>query len=77
VGSEYIGCEHLLLALAADPAAPAARLLAGLGAGPATLTHATRAATASAGYARAAALDEVQARLDDPTAAMNGTLDTG
>jgi ATP-dependent Clp protease ATP-binding subunit ClpC len=63
VGSEYIGCEHLLLALAADPAAPAARLIAGLGTDPTTLTRATRAATASAAYARAVALDEVQARL--------------
>jgi ATP-dependent Clp protease ATP-binding subunit ClpA len=63
LGSEHIGCEHLLLALAADPTAPAARLLAGLGAEPATLTRATRAATAAAAYARAAALDEVQARL--------------
>src|SRR5262249_52926601 len=31
LGSEHVGCEHLLLALAADPTAPAARLLAGLG----------------------------------------------
>jgi ATP-dependent Clp protease ATP-binding subunit ClpC len=63
LGTEHIGCEHLLLALAADPTAPAARLLAGLGADPATLTRASRAATAAAAYARAAALDEVQARL--------------
>lgn len=63
VGSEYVGCEHLLLALSADPTAPAARLLAGLGADPATLTRATRAATAAAAYARAVAFDEVQARL--------------
>jgi Clp amino terminal domain, pathogenicity island component len=63
LGSDYIGCEHLLLALAADPAAPAALLLAGLGADPVTLTRATRAATVSAAYARAVALDEVQARL--------------
>lgn len=63
LGNEYIGCEHLLLALAADPTAPAARLLAGLGVDPTTLTRATRASTASATYARAAALAEVQARL--------------
>ena len=63
LGNEYVGCEHLLLALAADPAAPAARLLAGLGAEPAVLSRATRAATVAAAYARAAALDEVQARL--------------
>jgi hypothetical protein len=63
LGNEYVGCEHLLLALLADPAGPAARLLAGLGTDPATLTRATRAATDAATYARAAALDEVQARL--------------
>ena len=63
LGNEHVGCEHLLLALAAAPASPAARLLAELGAGPATLTCATRAAAAAATYARAAALDEVQARL--------------
>jgi ATP-dependent Clp protease ATP-binding subunit ClpC len=63
LGNEHVGCEHLLLALAADPEAPAARLLAELGTDPATLTRATCAATAAATYARAAALDEVQARL--------------
>jgi ATP-dependent Clp protease ATP-binding subunit ClpC len=63
LGNDYVGCEHLLLALVADPAAPAARLLAGLGADPATLTRATCAAAAAAAYARAAAFDEVQARL--------------
>jgi ATP-dependent Clp protease ATP-binding subunit ClpC len=63
LGNEHIGCEHLLLALVADPATAAARLLAGLGCDPVTLTHAARAATAGAAYARAAALDEVQARL--------------
>lgn len=61
--NEHVGCEHLLLALAADPASPAARLLAELGTDPATLTRATRAAAAAATYSRAAALDEVQARL--------------
>jgi ATP-dependent Clp protease ATP-binding subunit ClpC len=63
LGNDYVGCEHLLLALAADPAAPAARLIAELGADPVTLTRATRAATAAATYARAAAMDEVQVRL--------------
>lgn len=63
VGNDYIGCEHLLLALAADPSAPAARLLAELGSDPTTLTRATRAAAAAATYARAVAFDEVQARL--------------
>jgi ClpA/ClpB-like protein len=63
LGNEYIGCEHLLLALVADPTAPAARLLAGLGLDPTMLTRATCAAGAAATYARAAALDEVQARL--------------
>lgn len=63
LGNEYVGCEHLLLALAADPTAPAVRLLAELGIDPSTLTRATRAAAAAATYARAAALDEVQAKL--------------
>jgi hypothetical protein len=63
LGHDYVGCEHLLLALAADPAGPAARLLADLGSDPSTVTRATRTAAAAATYARAAALDEVQARL--------------
>ena len=63
LGNDYIGCEHLLLALVADPGAPASRLLAGLGADPEFLSRATRAAGAAATYARAVALDEVQARL--------------
>jgi len=63
LGNDHVGCEHLLLAVVTDPGAPASRLLAGLGADPEFLSRATRAAAAAATYARAVALDEVQARL--------------
>lgn len=71
LGDEHVGCEHLLLALVADADAPAAKLLARLGADPAMVGQATRSAAAAASYTRAnslagntaAALADIQARL--------------
>jgi len=71
LGDEHVGCEHLLLALVADADAPAAKLLARLGADPAMVGQATRSAAAAASYTRAnslagntaTALADIQARL--------------
>jgi ATP-dependent Clp protease ATP-binding subunit ClpC len=75
LGDQHVGCEHLLLALVADPAGPAAVLLSRLGAEPATIRTATSAASATSAYVRAGtpgsnltatittALGEIQARL--------------
>ena len=65
LGDEHIGCEHLLLALVADAEAPAARLLARLGADPARIVVATRAAAAAAAYTRAQSAATVNAALAD------------
>jgi ATP-dependent Clp protease ATP-binding subunit ClpC len=71
LGDEHVGCEHLLLALVADVHAPAAKLLARLGADPVMVGQAARSAAAAASYTRAnslagntaAALGDIRARL--------------
>lgn len=74
LGNRHVGCEHLLLAIAGDPAGPAARLLDGLGADAVTVAHATRAGAAAAAYGRAhaggglgsamsATIEEIRTRL--------------
>jgi hypothetical protein len=67
LGDQYIGCEHLLLAVIADPAAD--RFLTALGADPVAVRQAARTASAAATYARnrtvfAGALDELRGRLN-------------
>jgi len=75
MGDRHVGCEHLLLALVADPEDPAALFLERAGTNPASVRQATRTAAAAAAYARtrtpgsavtdvmSGALEEIRARL--------------
>jgi ATP-dependent Clp protease ATP-binding subunit ClpA len=64
LGHNYIGCEHLLLALAGQDDSETAGLLRSAGADPASLRQAITTATAGSAQARQAA-PTLAARLDD------------
>jgi Clp amino terminal domain, pathogenicity island component len=65
-GHNYLGCEHLVLGLLADPDSVAGRALRGFGADPASARRAITAALAGYAHARQTlgSADEVRRRLD-------------
>ncbi len=74
LGHNYIGCEHLLVGLLADPGSAAGRTLRRFGAEPASARRAITATLAGYAHARQAdgALDQILHRLD----AIEGRLNS-
>ncbi|WP_433240669.1 Clp protease N-terminal domain-containing protein [Streptosporangium sp. CA-135522] len=72
MGHNYIGCEHLLLGLIAEPDGGAGHVLRGLGAEPRLTRRAVTAALA--GYVHLRAQSQATASAADPAAALSAAV---